>query len=430
MQYTLIDQSQRIRILDIIRGVAVLGIVTMNIADMAYPEDLVLDYYATDPDMGWNYWTGVILEILFSEKMRGLFTLLFGVSSVLIIEKLKNNLDGLTVADLYFRRLLWLLIFGLVNAYILLWWGDVLFKYALLGMLLFSFRRVSYRVLTAAMLTSLAVLTIQPLVEYREMMNLQQAYIGVQNKQQATQHLTSEEQEIIRQWQDGLGDMQPDYESIEEERQAKSGDYFEIFKHNARHVFEEQTTIFYKEDIWNMSLYMFLGIMLFRMGFFDERVRQAFHLGIAFFGIGIGLAIHAWLILGFNEKRLDPADSLYYLLFTELGGLPFVLGYLSLIIFIFRAEVFQCIGDWMVAVGRMALSNYLMQSVIGAFVFYGFGFAQFNQLTRLNIVMVIVFVWFFQIIFSVIWMKLFYYGPFEWLWRSLSYWHAQPLRKR
>ncbi|MEA2080811.1 MAG: DUF418 domain-containing protein [Pseudomonadota bacterium] len=430
MQYSLAEQTQRIRILDIIRGVAVLGIVTMNIPDMAYPEDLVLDFHATDPGKGWNYWIGVVSEILFAGKMRGLFTLLFGVSSILIFEKLTRNIDGLAAADIYFRRLLWLLIFGLVNAYLFLWWGDVLFKYALLGMLLFSFRRASYRVLTSVVLICFAVLTIQPTAEYREMVNLQQRYIGVQNKQKSAQPLTSDEQEVIVRWQESLDDMRPDSESIEDECQVKADHYFEIFKYNARQVLEEQTTIFYREDVWDMSLYMFLGIILLRMGLFNERVKQSIHLTIAFFGIGIGLAVHAWLNLGLYKHYLDPTHSEYYLIFINLGRLPFVLGYLSLIIFLFRTEALNCIGDWMVAAGRMALSNYMIQSIIGAFVFYGFGLALFNQLTRLDIALVIVLVWIFQIIFSVIWMKLFYYGPFEWLWRSLTYWRAQPLRKK
>jgi uncharacterized protein len=106
-----------------------------------------------------------------------------------------------------------------------------------------------------------------------------------------------------------------------------------------------------------------------------------------------------------------------------------VFGYLSLIILVFRMEIFGWIGDGLSATGRMALSNYLIQSILAAFLFYGFGLAQFNQLSRLDVVMVIVAVWIFQLAFSVFWMKRFHYGPFEWLWRSLTYWKAQPFRK-
>lgn len=429
MRNAFIVQDRRIRIIDIVRGVAVLGILAINLPDMAYPEDLVLAFHVTDPERDWNYWAGFISEVLFSGKMRGLFALLFGVSSILIVENLGRRIDGIAVADIYFRRLWWLLIFGLINAYIFLWWGDVLFKYALLGMLLFSFRRSSIRILTAAVLCCLAVLTIQPLAEYRELVDLQQSYIDVQDKRVSEESLTSGDKEIAAFWQESLEDIGPDLDSIEGEDAIKTSGYVDIFGHNASRVFEEHTEIFYMEDFWDMILYMLLGIMLYRLGIFDERVKQSVHLAIAFFGIGIGLTIHAWLNLGVHGNYLDPVKSLYYLIFFDLGRLPCVLGYLSLIIYIFRMEIFRYIGDGMQSVGKMALSNYLIQSIIAAFVLYGFGIAQFNQLSRLDLEGIIILICIFQITFSVIWMRLFLFGPFEWLWRSLTYWKPQPFRK-
>jgi uncharacterized protein len=179
-----------------------------------------------------------------------------------------------------------------------------------------------------------------------------------------------------------------------------------------------------------MLLFMILGIMLFRLGFFNERRKQILHLTTAFFGVGIGLVIHSWMILGIYENPLDPVRLQFFLIFSNLGRLPFVVGYLSLIILVFRPSIFRPIGDWMVAVGRLALSNYLISSIIGAFVFYGFGLALFNQLSRLQVLFVIIVVWIGQVVFSVIWIKRFHYGPFEWLWRSLTYFKAQPLWRR
>ena len=150
----------------------------------------------------------------------------------------------------------------------------------------------------------------------------------------------------------------------------------------------------------------------------------------AFFGIGVGLAVHTWMILGIYENPLDPVRLQFYLIFNNLGRLPFVVGYLSLITVIFRPGIVQPIGDWVAAVGRMALSNYLTSSLIGAFVFYGFGLALFNQLSRLQVLLLIIVVWVGQVVFSVLWMKRFHYGPFEWLWRSLTYFKAQPLWRR
>lgn len=421
--------TERIRTIDIVRGIAVLGILTINVSDMAYPEDLVLAFDVIDPERGWNFWTGLSLEVLFSGKMRGLFTVLFGVSSVLIIERLSAKMDGLAVAEVYFRRLLWLLVFGLVNAYVFLWWGDVLFKYAMLGMVLFPFRRASFAVLIAAILSCLAVLTIQPFVEYREMVNLQESYLGVEKKRQLGELLTADDQEVVAQWEDRLDEAEADGDAIEAEMEVRTSGYIENFQYNVEDVIEEQTTIFYEEDFWDLILYMFLGIMLFRLGFFDERTKKTVHLVVCLVGIGVGLTMHAWLNIGLQEDRQDLTGSLFYLIFVDLGRLPFVLGYLSLITLVFRFRDFQRLGDGMAAVGRMALSNYLLQSIFSAFVFYGFGLAQFNQLSRLDLAMLIGFVCLLQIAFSVIWMRWCYFGPFEWLWRSLTYWKVQPLLK-
>jgi len=429
MQQSVIGQTQRIRSIDIVRGIAVLGIFTMNAADMAYPQDLVLDFRATDPDMGWNYWVAFTSEVLFSGKMRGLFTLLFGVSSVLIVERLTRKVGDYTAADYYFRRLIWLLVLGLANAYIFLWWGDVLFKYALLGMLLFPFRQASNKILTVAMLTCIAVLTVQPYTDYRDIADLEQQYISVQSKQRSAQPLTPDDYEVVNDWQEILADNRPDSESIEEEIRINSGNYAVIFNYNTARVFEENTSIFYAEDVWDMMLFMLLGIMLLRMKYFDEQLPPLVHMAIALFGIGVGLYVHVWLNLGVSANYLDPVTSLYYLTFYDLGRVPFVVGYMSLTILIFRSEIFKYIGDGMAAVGRMALSNYLMQSIIGAFVFYGFGLAQFNQMSRLDLAAFVFLVWIFQVTFSVVWMRLFYYGPVEWLWRSLTYWETQPLRR-
>lgn len=423
------ETMQRIQIIDIVRGVAVLGILSINLPDMAYPQDLVLDFPATDPGKGWDYWTGMGSEILVAGKMRGLFTLLFGVSSILIVERFKVRFDGLTAADLYFRRLLWLLVFGLFNAYVLLWWGDVLFKYALLGMLLFAFRGASLRLLTGAALSCLIVLTVQPVTDYVETAKLEQRFNALQAEPPSAQPLTADTEEVLERWQDKLDDLRADEEAVEDEQHHKTGGYRETFSYNAGLTLVEYTTILYQEDLWDIGLYMLLGMLLLRIGFFADRVSQSSHLLAALFGIGTGLAIHTWMNLGFYANHLDPLESRYYLIFWDLGRLPFVIGYLSLIILVFRMAVFSRAGDWMAAVGRMSLSNYMAQSAIAAIIFYGIGFSQFNQLNRVELVAVMIAIWIVQIVISVFWMKRFQYGPLEWLWRSLTYWKPQPLWK-
>lgn len=427
MKQALTNTTDRIRIIDIIRGVAVLGIFAMNLPLMAFPHNLSNNYLITNPNQGWGYWIGIISDIIFLDKMRGLFTLFFGVSAVLIIKKLEKQFGELDAITIYFRRLLWLLVFGLVHAYILLWSGEVLFHYAVLGMFLFPFIKASRKVLVAAILTCLAVLILQPIIDYRDMVDLQKEYSSVQNKQQSNEILAIDDKEILEEWKESIADNQPDEEEIEDEVEAKTSYYFDVFDYNKEEVIEEETVEFYLYHFWDYIPYMLLGIILFRIGFFDKNIKQTAQLIIAVCGISIGLMVHTWLYLHYYENYSNPVDSLYYLIFVDLGRLPFVLGYISLIIFLFRLRSLDRMGNWLAATGKMALTNYLTQSIIAAYILYGFGFAQFNQLNRVKIAAIILSVWIFQVIFSSAWIKYFDYGPFEWVWRSLTYWKIQPL---
>ncbi|MGI9401469.1 MAG: DUF418 domain-containing protein [Rhizobiaceae bacterium] len=391
---------------------------------MGFPEELAFRIDIHYETGGLNYWTSILLETLFYGKMRGLFALLFGVSSVLIIEKAMRERQGINPAKIYFRRLFWLAVIGLLHAYLLLWWGEVLFKYALLGALLFAFRRAHFSILLAGMFICLMVLILQPTLRYLEMADLKQGYEASQSE---TRTMSTSDEELEDKWLDLLDETEPDEESILEETSIKQGGYFGIFEFNAERVFEEFTVIFLQDDIWDMMLYMLLGIYLYRIGFFGNSVSPATMRLIALSGMAIGLAIHGWINFNLSQPGLDPASAEFYLIFFDLGRLPFALGYLALFICIFGSNESGRIGKWLAAAGRMALSNYLLQSVIGAFVFYGFGLALFNQVDLVTIVVIILAASFIQIVFSVFWLKRFRHGPMEWVWRSLTYWTPQPL---
>ena len=420
----------RIRTIDIVRGVAVLGIFAINIQEMAFPEDLAFYFQFIDRGQYFSNFIGISLEILLYGKMRGLFAILFGASSMLVIQTLTYPETGSIDARYYFRRLMWLAAFGLLNSYLFLWWGDILFKYALLGALLFPLRLASTRSLVVLAMASLTVLTAQPYLRYSEIAALKEKVDEVKRNAQQGQAITPKAEEVKAQWQEIQEDLQPNYSLIDSEVRIKTGEYSALFKYVAWKAFEEQTTIFYQEDFFDIFLYMVIGIILFRFNFFDKRyTRQHRRLAIALLGLSLGFLVHAWINWGLMASRLDLLKSEYYLIFFDVGRLPFVIGFLSLITFLFHNELLKFPGDCLAAVGRMALSNYLLQSVAGVFLFYGIGLGQFNQLMRSEIAIIIVVVWTFQIILSAMWMAAFHYGPFEWVWRSLTYSKIQPLRK-
>ncbi|MGZ3882259.1 MAG: DUF418 domain-containing protein, partial [Flavisolibacter sp.] len=140
---TPLRENERIKLIDSIRGLALLGILLMNI--MAQSQSFVF-YDKMDPRQsmtGLNFfaWGG---EMMFFEgTMRGLFSILFGAGTVLLLTRLIKSKSGLEPADIFYRRLLWLLVFGLLNAFVFLWPGDILYPYALCGLLLFPFRNLS-----------------------------------------------------------------------------------------------------------------------------------------------------------------------------------------------------------------------------------------------------------------------------------------------
>lgn len=139
-----IAQAERIQTLDILRGVALLGILLMNIWTFGLPTAAFLQLIRGPHDT--NYWFFILIDCLFAGKMRALFSMLFGAGVILFLAK-KQQPGQLNPIELFVRRQLWLMVFGVVNAYVLIWQWDILFHYGIVGILLFSFRRQSPRVL-------------------------------------------------------------------------------------------------------------------------------------------------------------------------------------------------------------------------------------------------------------------------------------------
>ena len=164
-----IAESDRIILLDSLRGLALCGILLMNIPGFALPQIQALDPSVRNELSGLNFYAYYIIELFLEGSQRAIFTMLFGAGMLLFLGRLEKKIDGLMVAELYFRRQLWLLLFGLFNAYILLWFWDVLFHYAIFGMLLFPFKRLTPKSLYIAAGVCLALMTVRENVGfYRE----------------------------------------------------------------------------------------------------------------------------------------------------------------------------------------------------------------------------------------------------------------------
>ncbi|MBC7851133.1 MAG: DUF418 domain-containing protein, partial [Chitinophagaceae bacterium] len=145
-----VNQEERIILLDSLRGIAVLGILVMNIPGFALPRIVIDDLTIRNDAYGWNHISWWFDFWFLEGSQRSLFSMLFGAGVFLFVTRLEKRTEGLMAAEFFIRRQLWLLLFGLFNAYVLLWFWDILFHYAIFGVVIFAFRRQSPKTLLIA----------------------------------------------------------------------------------------------------------------------------------------------------------------------------------------------------------------------------------------------------------------------------------------
>jgi uncharacterized protein len=186
--------------------------------------------------------------------------------------------------------------------------------------------------------------------------------------------------------------------------------------------------------LWDMLCMMFIGMGLFVLGFFSNKLSTStYTMGMMVgYGVGIPLALifffEGWVGSQNIGAYLDAYPVPHWALY-DFRRFFLCLGHASLIMLVFRSRVVPWLMKALANVGQMAFTNYLMQSIFCTVFFYGYGLSNYNNLRYYQLYYVVGAIWVFQIIFSVIWLRYFKFGPFEWVWRSLTYWKKQPMKK-
>jgi uncharacterized protein len=398
--------ADRILSLDIIRGIAVMGIFSVNVVGMAMIEFA----YFYPPAMGfesvWDrvVWAGNMLVV--DGRFRSLFSILFGASMVLVIERAVAA--GKTGWQVHYPRMIVLLAFGLAHFYFF-WWGDILANYALVGMIAYVFWRLRTQWLLAASFVALSLMYVPGLVDG----------IG---------QLTGPPPVEAQEDDDGAAEEQqptPEERAAEDKRAHQSlAAHFEFTReHMPWRPFD--SVMGYGLETLGLML---LGMAGYRSGFLTggwSRKRYA--------QVAAATLIPAFLYYGFvvqQTLRTDFAQNLYW---PWAWGMPTYLhpmaamGYAAVIMLVVRRGV---LADRFAAVGRAAFTNYLGATMIGTVLFYGFGFGLFGELSRGEAWLLVPVVWAIMLLWSKWWLDRYRYGPFEWAWRSLSRWNWEPMRKR
>lgn len=395
----------RIGAIDTLRGVALLGILVMNIPFFA------LSYYGfmrpevTGGFEGLDYAAWLGSHLLFDQKMMSIFSMLFGAGFLLLAGR--SEARGQSAAGIYYRRVGWLALIGLCHAYFL-WFGDILFTYALCGLLLYPLRR-----LPAVWLAVIGVVVM---------------LVGVLTSAALGGMFIWLRESMPDEFAEAMKDFNPTAEMLDDERAAMLGSYTGYFFHNVAHAIELQTLMFALWGLWRVTGLMMLGMALMKWGVVTASRTPRFYAILAAAGFGAGLPL-VWL--GSQRLVASDFDVIDMLLvnwhFNYVGSVLIALGWIGMVMLVCKLGALKLLTGALGAVGRMALSNYLAQSLICTTIFCGWGFGWWGELSRSQLIIFVVCVWAAQLIWSPLWLSRFRFGPAEWVWRTLTYWKKQPM---
>lgn len=421
-----VDRGERITALDTLRGFALLGILLMNIVAMGMYGAAYDDPTVTGGSTGPNLWVWAVLHVLAEGKMRCLFSMVFGAGVILLTSRLETRGSS---ADIYYRRTLWLLLFGVIHAY-LLWIGDILYPYALCALALYPFRKMTARALLTIGAASALLdsgVYIAGGFHTRDLITQGQAALEASDH---GQKLTEKQSDAKRDYEQWRRFNRPTSDQLKKDAEQWRGNFASVVKARAKLVAFFHGKPYYSPfsgnwDIWSM---MFIGMGLFKLGVLSAQRPARFYGWMALTGYGIGLPLNsysAWIIV---KHHFDPAIHSFANSSYDLGRLSVALGHLAVIMLWCKSGGLEGLRSALGAIGQMAFSNYVTQSIITAFLFTGYGFGRYGRLQRYQLYYVVAAIWIFQLIASPIWMRHFRFGPLEWCWRSLTYWKRQPMR--
>ncbi len=424
-----VASGERIGAIDALRGLALLGIFVMNIITFALPGVAMMNPMKEGGFEGVDRFAWIFNHIIFDMKMMTLFSMLFGAGMIVMSDRAQQR--GAPLAATYYRRMGWLFVIGMLHAY-LIWFGDILVAYAICGCIIYPMRKLRAGTLIAVGLcfTLVAVPVVIGSGNLFETMrdNAAAAQLAID----AGESITQQQEQWIEEWEGMRGVLDPTAEDLSREREAiKEGGYVDVILHNAEIAQMIQIPAFLMVTLWRATGMMLIGAGLMRAGMLMGTWRKSSYVKLMLLGYGVGLPLVGlsaqWLVAHeFDFIELNKSGFL----FNYCGSFFVALGHASALMLLWKLGAAQFILESLAAVGRMALTNYLMQSVLGVLIFWGYGIALWQEYSRAELWLFVIGVWIFQILFSRFWLSAFRFGPAEWAWRSLTYMRTQPMRKQ
>jgi uncharacterized protein len=426
-------EQNRIHLIDLLRGVALLGILVMNIPGFSMP-DYSFEAFERDPSQ-FNFWLNAFISIFLEGKMRAMFGVVFGAGLLLFVSSKEKS--GKSAHALFYRRMFWLVLFGLIHAHIILWIGDILYLYGICGMLIYCFRNVNPRYLVLAVPIVALIDFTSGTIFYQDLRAKRLAYVEATKAKSANLTLTDNQKKALEQWREIEKTMIPSREDAAANTAKMKSNYATVANHLRPIAFEAQTK-FLPVEIWDSVALMFLGFALYRWGFLTGSWSTQQYRRVLFFGYGLGIPLSVWSFyynfqtsgtMEANLLRLEQIPIVWMGLVYPFQRILIVMGHAAALILISQAGWLPSLLARLAAVGRMAFTNYIMHSLICTFFFFGYGLNYFGELQFYQLYYLVLAIWILQLFLSPIWLKSMLFGPLEWLWRCLTYWQLQPLRR-
>lgn len=422
-----VTAAERLLSLDTLRGVAVMGILVMNVYAFAMP---LAAYYNPSimggrdaVNMGVWYFT----HLFFDQKFMSIFSMLYGAGLVLMMHRAEAR--GVAFAPVFFRRSAWLMVIGLLHGYFI-WFGDILFHYALVGMVVFLLRKAAPRTLIVVACAMLPVALLFNFGGSLYMEELQADVAAMEEQLAQGASLDTEQQRRLEEWREMRPFFAPNDADIAAEVGAYRGSYIDTLTQRAPFVAFMQINATLVFVLWRVGGLMLLGMALMKLGVLSGERSTRFYRKLALVGYGAGLPLAVLSAVLLEAHGFDPLYA------ARFGGIPnyvgsilVAFGHIGAVALLVKSGALRAIVERVAAVGRMALSNYLAHSLVMTTLFYGYGLGLYAVVPRVWQQALVVIVVGLQLLVSPWWLRHFRFGPMEWLWRSLTYRQRQPMRR-
>lgn len=379
-----------------------MGILVMNIQSFSMPSTAYLlpDTYGSLEGANGLVW--IVSHLFFELKFMAMFSMMFGAGIVLMSRH--RDAAGAPVLRVHFRRMVLLLFFGLVHAY-LIWYGDILVPYAICGCFVVWARKWKPRTLVVAGVILIVIGSGFSVLIGWSSSAFPESKAGLE----ASFSIADQQDEIA----------------------AYQGRWIEHLPFRAYEAVNMQLFVLPLMFFWRIAGLMLLGMAIFKWEVLDAARSKQFYRRMVLVGALLGLPLVAYsTYVGFHHD-FDPVHTVGYgSLPNYYGSVPVAFMWIGIVMLMCQSDLFAKIRYVLSCYGRLAFTNYIGQSILATFIFYGYGLGWFGSVSRVEQIGVVLFIWAIQLTFSPIWLRYFKFGPLEWVWRSGVYAKFQPMLRR